>query len=215
MILMIDNYDSFTYNLTRYCDELGLNVIIKKNDEITIDDIHALNPQAIMISPGPGTPYESGICIEAVQAFASSKPILGICLGHQVIYEAFGGHVKRAKAIFHGRTSRVHHSDTGLFAGLPQGFHVTRYHSLVAELDSLPNVFDITCWTLDEEHCLDEIMGIQHKTLPIYGVQFHPEALLTEYGREMIGAFFQQQGIPIDQSALGYTELQNDTYKGI
>lgn len=210
MILMIDNYDSFTYNLVRFCQELGVEILVKYSDQISLSEIEALSPQAILISPGPGTPQEAGISIDVVKHFAFKIPLFGICLGHQVITEAFGGKVIRAKTVVHGRTSKVFHSDTGLFAGLPQSFNVTRYHSLVAEQTSLPSELEVTCWTLDKDQCLDEIMGIKHKSLPIYGVQFHPEALLTDYGRHMIGAFFKEQGISIDESALGYTELQTE-----
>ena len=182
MILVIDNYDSFTYNLVHYIGECNFEVLVKRNDELTINEIHSLNPEKIVISPGPCTPKEAGISIEIVQE--SQVPLLGVCLGHQSIGVAFGANVVRAKSIMHGKVSAVIHGKKGLFSGLPSPYNVTRYHSLALEKKNLPPCFDITAWTDDQE-----IMAINHKTLPFFGVQYHPEAILTEYGFDLLKNF--------------------------
>ncbi len=184
MLLMIDNYDSFTYNLVQYFGELGQDVRVHRNDEITIDDVVAMRPDHIVISPGPCTPNEAGISVATIQRFAGQIPILGVCLGHQSIGQAFGGRIVRAKQLMHGKTSLVHHNDTSVFRGLPNPFTATRYHSLVIERESLPECLEITAWTED-----GEIMGVRHKTLAVEGVQFHPESILTEHGHAMLGNF--------------------------
>jgi anthranilate synthase component II len=186
MLLMIDNYDSFTYNLVQYFGELGEDVRVFRNDEIDLDAITALKPDHIVISPGPCTPTEAGISVPVIKAFAGKVPILGVCLGHQSIGQAFGGKIVRAQQLMHGKTSMIHHKDSGVFAGLPNPLRATRYHSLVIERDSLPDCLEITAWTDD-----GEIMGVRHKTLPIEGVQFHPESILTEYGHEMLANFLK------------------------
>ena len=186
MLLMIDNYDSFTYNLVQYFGELGEDVRVFRNDEIDLEAITALKPDHIVISPGPCTPNEAGISVPVIQAFAGQVPILGVCLGHQSIGQAFGGKIIRAQQLMHGKTSMIHHQDVGVFAGLPNPLRATRYHSLVIERDSLPDCLEITAWTDD-----GEIMGVRHKTLPIEGVQFHPESILTEYGHEMLANFLK------------------------
>ena len=192
MILMIDNYDSFTYNLVQYCGELGHNVEVVRNDEIGVEEIRQLNPDYIIISPGPCTPDEAGISMEAVQSFASGVPILGVCLGHQSIAQAYGGAIVHARRVMHGKTSEIHHTRKGVFRGLDNPFTATRYHSLVAARESLPTCFEITAWTVDSSGELDEIMGIQHRSLPVHGVQFHPESILTDFGHELLNNFFVQ-----------------------
>ncbi len=187
MLLMIDNYDSFTYNLVQYFGELGEDVRIYRNDAITLDEIAALNPDAICLSPGPSNPQQAGITLEILHAFASNKPILGICLGHQAIGEAFGGRVIRAQTIMHGKVSRIETDGCGIFANLPKHFNVTRYHSLAIERESLPDCLTISAWTDD-----GEIMGVRHKTLPIEGLQFHPESILSEYGHALLENFLTQ-----------------------
>lgn len=187
MLLMIDNYDSFTYNLVQYLGELGQDVKVVRNDEIDVDKIGVLHPQRIVISPGPCTPNEAGISVPLIGKYAGDIPILGVCLGHQSIGQAFGGKIVRAKQLMHGKTSQIHHIGKGVFTGLPSPFCATRYHSLVIERESLPEQLEITAWTED-----GEIMGVRHKTLPIEGVQFHPESILTEYGREMLANFLTQ-----------------------
>ena len=186
MLLMIDNYDSFTYNLVQYFGELGEEVQVYRNDEIDLDAITALKPDHIVISPGPCTPNEAGISVPVIKAFAGQVPILGVCLGHQSIGQAFGGKIIRAQQLMHGKTSMIHHKDSGVFAGLSNPLRATRYHSLVIERESLPDCLEITAWTDD-----GEIMGVRHKTLPIEGVQFHPESILTEYGHEMLANFLK------------------------
>ena len=186
MLLMIDNYDSFTYNLVQYFGELGEEVRVFRNDEIDLDAITALKPERIVISPGPCTPSEAGISVPLIKAFAGKVPILGVCLGHQSIGQAFGGKIIRAQQLMHGKTSMMHHKGSGVFAGLPNPVCATRYHSLVIERSSLPDCLEITAWTDD-----DEIMGVRHKTLPIEGVQFHPESILTEYGHDMLANFLK------------------------
>ncbi|AUZ04545.2 anthranilate synthase component 2 [Vitreoscilla sp. C1] len=184
---MIDNYDSFTYNIVQYLAQLGQEVVVKRNDEISLDDISALNPDYLLIGPGPCDPQQAGISLAAIRHFAGQIPILGVCLGHQSIGEAFGGRIVRAKTLMHGKISAVHHTDSGVFATLNNPVNCTRYHSLVIEKDSLPACLEITAWTDD-----GEIMGVRHKTLAIEGVQFHPEALLTESGHQMFANFLTQ-----------------------
>jgi len=191
MLLMIDNYDSFTYNLVQYFGELGQVVEVHRNDEITIDEIEKLNPEFLVISPGPCTPNEAGISIEAIKHFSGKVPMLGVCLGFQAMVQAFGGNVVGAKKIMHGKISPVHHKSQGVFTDLKNPLNATRYHSLVAEQSSLPDCFDITSWTKDDQGNIDEIMGIRHKELAIEGVQFHPESILTEEGHEMLDNFLK------------------------
>ena len=191
MLLMIDNYDSFTYNLVQYFGELGQVVEVHRNDEITIQEIEKLNPEFLVISPGPCTPNEAGISIEAIKHFSGKVPMLGVCLGFQAMVQAFGGNVVGAKKIMHGKISPVHHNNQGVFTDLKNPLNATRYHSLVAEQSSLPDCFDITSWTKDEQGNIDEIMGIRHKELAIEGVQFHPESILTEEGHEMLDNFLK------------------------
>ncbi|RKZ99518.1 MAG: anthranilate/aminodeoxychorismate synthase component II [Gammaproteobacteria bacterium] len=189
MLLMIDNYDSFTYNLVQYFGELGADVQVYRNDKITIAEIEQLNPEQIVISPGPCTPNEAGISLEVIKYFAGKKPILGVCLGHQSIGQAFGGKIVHASEIMHGKTSPVYHNDSSLFNGLPNPLQATRYHSLVINKNNLPDCFEVTAWTQTDDGSLDEIMGISHKTLPIEGVQFHPESILTEQGHALLKNF--------------------------
>jgi len=191
MLLMIDNYDSFTYNLVQYFGELGQVVEVHRNDEITINEIEKLNPEFLVISPGPCTPNEAGISIEAIKHFSGKVPMLGVCLGFQAMVQAFGGNVVGAKKIMHGKISPVHHNSRGVFTDLKNPLNATRYHSLVAEQSSLPDCFDITSWTKDDQGNIDEIMGIRHKELAIEGVQFHPESILTEEGHEMLDNFLK------------------------
>jgi anthranilate synthase component II len=191
MILMLDNYDSFTYNLVQYLGELGEDVRVFRNDQVTVDEIDAMKPEVIVISPGPCTPNEAGISLELIQRLSSRIPTLGVCLGHQSIGQAFGGTVIRARDVMHGKTSQIHHTGKGVFAGLPSPFRATRYHSLIVSRDNLPADFEITAWTENEAGDMDEIMGLQHKTLPIEGVQFHPESILTEHGHDMLRNFLK------------------------
>ena len=195
-VLMIDNYDSFTYNLVQYLQELGAEVLVHRNDQISIDEIEALNPDRLMISPGPCTPNEAGISIAAIQHFAGKLPILGVCLGHQSIGQAFGGKVVRARQVMHGKTSPIYHSGVGIFRNLPSPYTATRYHSLVVEKDSLPDCLEMTAWTCHEDGSVDEVMGMRHKTLPIEGVQYHPESILSEHGHALLENFLnnEQQG---------------------
>ncbi|HUT42065.1 MAG TPA: aminodeoxychorismate/anthranilate synthase component II [Gammaproteobacteria bacterium] len=192
MLLMIDNYDSFTYNLVQYLGELGADVVVHRNDQVTIAQIEELAPEKIVISPGPCTPNEAGISIDTIRTFAGRVPILGVCLGHQSIGQAFGGRIGHARAIMHGKTSMIHHSDVGVFHGLPQPFEATRYHSLVIEKDSLPDCLEVTAWTEDPDVGLDEIMGVRHKDMAVEGVQFHPESILTGCGHELLRNFLAQ-----------------------
>ncbi len=192
MILMIDNYDSFTYNVVQYFGELGADVQVFRNDEITIEEIEALAPDHLVISPGPCTPSEAGISVAAIKHFAGKLPILGICLGHQSIGQAFGGNVVRAKQVMHGKTSPVYHHDNAVFEDLSNPVEVTRYHSLVIDQDSLPECLEVTSWTQDAEGNVDEIMGVRHKELDIEGVQFHPESILTEQGHELLANFLKR-----------------------
>ncbi|MDZ3995050.1 aminodeoxychorismate/anthranilate synthase component II [Pseudomonas sp. Teo4] len=194
MLLMIDNYDSFTYNVVQYLGELGAEVKVIRNDELTIAEIEALKPERIVVSPGPCTPSEAGVSIEAILHFAGKLPILGVCLGHQSIGQAFGGDVVRARQVMHGKTSPVRHRDLGVFAGLNNPLTVTRYHSLVVMRETLPDCLEVTAWTAFEDGSVDEIMGVRHKTLNIEGVQFHPESILTEQGHELFANFLKQTG---------------------
>jgi len=192
MLLMIDNYDSFTYNLVQYFGELGADVQVHRNDKITIAEIAALNPDKIVISPGPCTPNEAGISLDVIQHFAGKKPILGVCLGHQSIGQAFGGEIVHANEIMHGKTSPVFHNNSSVFSELSNPFEATRYHSLVINKATLPDCFEVTAWTQNEDGSIDEIMGVQHKTLPIEGVQFHPESILTEQGHALLKNFLDR-----------------------
>ena len=189
MLLMIDNYDSFTYNLVQYFGELGQEVKVVRNDALTVAEIAALEPARIVISPGPCTPNEAGVSLEVLEELSGRVPILGVCLGHQSLGQAFGGKVIRAKSIMHGKTSMIRHTGKGVFAGLPDPFEATRYHSLVVERDSLPDCLEITAWTEHADGGFDEIMGLRHKSLPVEGVQFHPESILTQHGHAMLENF--------------------------
>lgn len=193
MLLIIDNYDSFTYNLYQYFCELGAEVKVVRNDEITLEEIEALNPTHLVISPGPCTPNEAGISLCAIEHFAGKLPILGVCLGHQAIAQVFGGEVVRARQVMHGKTSPIRHNDRSVFATLNNPLTVTRYHSLVVKKDSLPDCFELTAWTELEDGSMDEIMGYQHKTLPIDAVQFHPESIKTEQGHQILANFLARQ----------------------
>ena len=193
MLLIIDNYDSFTYNLYQYFCELGVRVEVVRNDEIDIRGIELRKPTHLVISPGPCTPNEAGISLRAIEYFAGKLPILGVCLGHQAIAQTFGGEVVRARKVMHGKTSPVHHNDKGLFSGLNNPLTVTRYHSLVVRRESLPDCFEITAWTQLHDGSLDEIMGYQHKELAIDAVQFHPESIKTEQGHELLANFLQRK----------------------
>lgn len=192
MLLVIDNYDSFTYNLVQYFGELGVEVLVHRNDQITVAEIAALAPSHLVISPGPCTPNEAGISMAIIQAFAGKIPILGICLGHQSIAQVFGGEVIRAKNVMHGKTSRIYHKDHGVFTDLVNPLSATRYHSLVVAQDTLPECFEVTAWTQNEQFELDEIMGIRHKEMELEGVQFHPESILTEAGHALLANFLKR-----------------------
>ena len=189
MLLMIDNYDSFTYNLVQYFGELGANVQVFRNDHISLADIEKLAPERIVISPGPCTPNEAGVSVDTIKTFAGRVPILGVCLGHQSIGQAFGGAIVHAGKIMHGKTSMIHHKDTGVFKGLSNPLEATRYHSLVIEKSSLPDCLEVTAWTESADGKMDEIMGVRHKVLAVEGVQFHPESILTEQGHDMLKNF--------------------------
>lgn len=191
MILMIDNYDSFTYNLVQYFGELGAEIKVVRNDEITIEEITALAPKKIVISPGPCTPNEAGVSVATIKTFAGKIPLLGVCLGHQSIGQAFGGNVVRAPFVMHGKTSPIYHNNKGVFNGLKNPFQATRYHSLVIEKESIPECLEITAWTQNADGSMAEIMGVKHKTLAVEGVQFHPESILTEHGHDMLRNFLQ------------------------
>ncbi len=189
MLLMIDNYDSFTYNVVQYLSELEADVKVIRNDELSIEEIVALKPERIVVSPGPCTPDKAGVSIAAIETFAGKIPLLGICLGHQSIGQAFGGKIIRARAVMHGKTSMIYHSNTGVFEGLNNPFEATRYHSLVIDKETLPDCLEITAWTQTEAGEVDEIMGVRHKELAIEGVQFHPESILTEHGHDLLRNF--------------------------
>tara|TARA_B100001059_G_scaffold200470_1_gene207262 strand:- start:3223 stop:3819 length:597 start_codon:yes stop_codon:yes gene_type:complete len=194
MLLMIDNYDSFTYNVVQYLGELGADVKVVRNDELTVAEIEALNPERIVVSPGPCTPNEAGVSVAVLKHFAGKLPILGICLGHQSIGQAFGGDVVRARHVMHGKTSPVYHQGLGVFAGLNNPLTVTRYHSLVISRETLPECLELTGWTQDEQGSVDEIMGVRHREFMIEGVQFHPESILSDQGHELLDNFLKQQG---------------------
>jgi anthranilate synthase component 2 len=189
MLLVIDNYDSFTYNLVQHLGELGADVRVFRNDRITLAGIRRLRPRQLVISPGPCTPAEAGISVEAVRAFAGEIPILGVCLGHQSIAAAYGGVIVRAAAVMHGKTSMIHHDGRGVYAGLPQPFEATRYHSLVVRPDRIPGCLEVSSWTLGEDGERAEIMGLRHRNLAVEGVQFHPESILTAAGKALLGNF--------------------------
>ena len=191
-VLMIDNYDSFTYNIVQYLQELGATVAVYRNDAITLEEIEALAPQRLMVSPGPCTPNEAGISLAAIRHFAGRVPILGVCLGHQCIGQAFGGRVVRATEVMHGKTSQIQHAGAGIFRNLPSPYTATRYHSLVLEQQSLPACLEVTAWTQRADGGLDEIMGIRHRTLDIEGVQYHPESILTEHGHALLKNFLER-----------------------
>ncbi|WP_421931487.1 anthranilate synthase component II [Phenylobacterium sp.] len=191
MILVIDNYDSFTYNLVHYLNELGAETLVYRNDALTVPGALGLKPDGILLSPGPCTPNEAGICLGLITGAPQDLPILGVCLGHQAIGQAFGGEVVRAKAIMHGKTSPIHHTGKGVFAGLPNPFTATRYHSLSVAKETLPDVLEVTAWTDD-----GEVMGFQHRTRPIHGVQFHPESIATEGGHQLLANFLDLAGAP-------------------
>lgn len=191
MLLMIDNYDSFTYNVVQYLAELGADVHVYRNDEITVEEIEALKPERLVISPGPCTPNEAGISMAAIRHFAGKLPILGICLGHQAIGQVYGGDVIRAGRVMHGKVSPVYHKDQGVFRGLSNPLQATRYHSLVVDQTTLPDCLEVTAWTRNDDGSVEEIMGVRHKTLPIEGVQFHPESIMTEQGHELLRNFLR------------------------
>lgn len=189
MLLMIDNYDSFTYNVVQYFGELGANVVVYRNDEISIQEIADLSPEHIVISPGPCTPNEAGVSMEVIKTFAGKIPLLGVCLGHQSIGQVFGGKVVRARQVMHGKISPIYHKGQGVFKDLPSPYNATRYHSLVVDDATLPECFDVTAWTQSEKGEFDEIMGLRHKTLAVEGVQFHPESILSEHGHQLFKNF--------------------------
>ncbi|HHQ4599953.1 aminodeoxychorismate synthase component II [Aeromonas veronii] len=189
MLLLIDNYDSFTWNLVQYFGALGQEVVVKRNDELTLDAIAQLSPRFLVISPGPCTPNEAGVSLDAISHFAGKLPILGVCLGHQSLAQAFGARVVRARQVMHGKTSLIRHRNEGVFKGLNNPLRVTRYHSLVVERDTLPDCFEITAWSEHADGSFDEIMGLRHKTLPVEGVQFHPESILSEQGHQLLANF--------------------------
>lgn len=191
MLLMIDNYDSFTYNVVQYLAELGEDVHVYRNDEITVEGIEALKPERLVVSPGPCTPNEAGISMATIRHFAGKLPILGVCLGHQAIGQVYGGKIIRAGQVMHGKVSAVYHKDLGIFRGLSNPLKATRYHSLVIDKDTLPDCLEVTAWTRNDDGSVEEIMGVRHKTLPIEGVQFHPESIMTEQGHELLRNFLK------------------------
>jgi anthranilate synthase component II len=190
-VLMIDNYDSFTYNLVQYFGELGVEVVVHRNDQISVDAVEQLAPRHIVLSPGPCTPNEAGICLELIDRLKGRFPILGVCLGHQAIGQAFGGRVIRARQVMHGKTSPVFHQGAGVFRDLPSPYTATRYHSLIVDREGLPDCFEVTAWTQQADGSPDEIMGLRHRSLPIEGVQFHPESILTEHGHQLLQNFLE------------------------
>jgi anthranilate synthase component 2 len=198
VLLMIDNYDSFTFNLVQYLGELGQEVKVVRNDALDISGIRALRPSHILISPGPGTPDDAGVSLDVLRQLGAEIPVFGVCLGHQAIGQAFGGKVIRAKQIMHGKTSPVRHRGQGVFAGLPDPFEATRYHSLVVEQSSLPECLEVTAWTENADGSIDEIMGLRHKSLAVEGVQFHPESILTQHGHDLLRNFL---GLPMKKLA--------------
>ncbi|MFO1517321.1 MAG: aminodeoxychorismate/anthranilate synthase component II [Lysobacterales bacterium] len=191
MLLMIDNYDSFTYNLVQYLGELGQEVRVVRNDALDLAQIAALAPERIMISPGPGTPDDAGVSLQVLRTLGQRIPVFGVCLGHQALGQAYGGRVVRAREIMHGKTSPIFHTGVGVFAGLPNPFQATRYHSLVVERASLPDCLEITAWTQHPDGSVDEIMGLRHRSLPLQGVQFHPESILTQHGHDLLRNFLR------------------------
>ena len=191
-LLMIDNYDSFTYNLVQYLQSLGAEVRVERNDALTVDEIERLAPQRIVISPGPCTPNEAGVSMAVIERLGATTPILGVCLGHQSIGQVYGGDVIRAGRIMHGKTSRIRHEGKGVFAGLPDAYEATRYHSLVVERSSLPDALEVTAWTENEDGSFEEIMGLRHREYPVEGVQFHPESILTEHGHALLKNFLER-----------------------
>ena len=191
-LLMIDNYDSFTFNLVQYLQVLGAEVRVERNDALTVDQIRALSPSHIVISPGPCTPNEAGVSLEMIERLGPTTPILGVCLGHQSIGQTYGGTVVRAGKIMHGKTSRIRHRGAGVFAGLPDGYEATRYHSLVVDKASLPEALEITAWTENPDGSMEEIMGLRHRVHPVEGVQFHPESILTEHGHALLKNFLER-----------------------
>ena len=192
MLLMLDNYDSFTFNLVQYLQTLGAEVRVERNDALTVDEIEKLAPSRIVISPGPCTPNEAGVSLELIERLGATTPILGVCLGHQSIGQAYGGDVIRAGRIMHGKTSRIRHEGKGVFAGLPDAYEATRYHSLVVDKATLPAALEITAWTENEDGSIEEIMGLRHREYPVEGVQFHPESILTEHGHALLKNFLQR-----------------------
>lgn len=191
MILMLDNYDSFTFNLVQYLMELGVEVKVARNDEISVDQIAEMAPSHIVVSPGPCTPNQAGISLDVIGRFAGKIPLFGVCLGHQAIGQFFGGKVVRARQVMHGKTSLIHHTGQGVFADLPSPYTATRYHSLVVDAASLPDCLDVTAWTVTEDGQRDEIMGVRHRELDVQGVQFHPESILSEHGHHMLKNFLE------------------------
>ncbi|WP_242109472.1 anthranilate synthase component II [Luteimonas aquatica] len=191
MLLMIDNYDSFTYNLVQYLQTLGAEVKVVRNDELSVSQIAALQPERIVISPGPCTPNEAGVSLETIRELGARVPILGVCLGHQSLGQAYGGQVIRAGRIMHGKTSRIRHEGKGVFAGLPDGYEATRYHSLVVDKDALPDCLEVTAWTDHDDGSMEEVMGLRHREHPVQGVQFHPESILTEHGHALLKNFLE------------------------
>jgi anthranilate synthase component 2 len=192
MLLMIDNYDSFTFNLVQYLQALGAEVRVERNDALTVDEIEKLAPERIVISPGPCTPNEAGVSVAVIERLGPRVPILGVCLGHQSIGQAYGGDVVRAGRIMHGKTSRIRHEGKGVFAGLPDGYEATRYHSLVVDKNTLPDCLEVTAWTDNEDGSIEEIMGLRHREFPVEGVQFHPESILTEHGHALLKNFLER-----------------------
>jgi anthranilate synthase component 2 len=192
MLLMIDNYDSFTYNLVQYLQALGAEVRVERNDALTVDQIAALAPERIVISPGPCTPNEAGVSMAVIERLGASTPILGVCLGHQSMGQVYGGDVIRAGRIMHGKTSRIRHEGKGVFAGLPDGYEATRYHSLVVDKNTLPGCLEVTAWTENDDGSMEEIMGLRHREFPVEGVQFHPESILTQHGHALLKNFLER-----------------------
>jgi len=192
MLLMIDNYDSFTYNLVQYLQALGAEVRVERNDALTVEQIEKLAPQRIVVSPGPCTPNEAGVSMAVIERMGATTPILGVCLGHQSIGQVYGGDVIRAGRIMHGKTSRIRHEGKGVFAGLPDGYEATRYHSLVVDKGTLPDALEITAWTENEDGSMEEIMGLRHREFPVEGVQFHPESILTQHGHALLKNFLER-----------------------
>ena len=192
MLLMLDNYDSFTFNLVQYLQTLGAEVRVERNDALTVDEIEKLAPQRIVISPGPRTPNDAGVSLEVIERLGATTPILGVCLGHQSIGQVYGGHVIRAGKIMHGKTSRIRHGGKGVFAGLPDGYEATRYHSLVVDKTTLPACLEVTAWTENDDGSMEEIMGLRHREYPVQGVQFHPESILTQHGHALLKNFLDR-----------------------